>query len=66
MPVKNAPYRLFVNQVMMKGGKTALGETVTFEIEQDTCRLGTNYTNGFQRRFYDDSKRFRQIGQQFV
>ena len=23
IPVKNAPYRLFVNQIMMKGGKTA-------------------------------------------
>lgn len=36
MPVKNATHRLFVNQTMMKGGKTALGEIVNFEIEQDT------------------------------
>ena len=35
VPVKNAPYRLFVNQIMMKGGKTALGETATFAIAQN-------------------------------
>lgn len=35
VPVKNAPYRLFVNQIMMKGGKTALGETATFVIVQN-------------------------------
>ena len=35
VPVKNAPYRLFVNLIMMKGGKTALGETATFTIAQN-------------------------------
>lgn len=35
VPVKNAPYRLFVNRLMMKGGKTALGETATFVIGQN-------------------------------
>jgi hypothetical protein len=35
VPVKNAPYRLFVNQIMMKGGKTVLGETAVFVIEQN-------------------------------
>jgi hypothetical protein len=35
VPVKNGPYRLFVNFIMMKGGKTALGETASFEIEQN-------------------------------
>lgn len=35
IPVKNAPYRLFVNQMMMKGGKTALGETAAFAITQN-------------------------------
>jgi hypothetical protein len=34
VPVKDSPYRLFVNQVMMKGGKTALGEMAVFELEQ--------------------------------
>ncbi len=36
MPVKNANHRLFVNQAMMRGGKTTLGERAKFEIEQDT------------------------------
>ncbi len=36
VPVKNASYRLFVNFIMMKGGKTALGEIAGFVIEQDT------------------------------
>ncbi|GAB3502719.1 YdeI/OmpD-associated family protein [Emticicia fontis] len=35
VPVKNSPYRLFVNAIMMKGGKTALGEVAMFMIEQD-------------------------------
>lgn len=35
VPVKNAPYRLFVNQIMMTGGKTALGETAAFNIAQN-------------------------------
>ena len=43
MPVKNEPHRLFVNQVMMKGGKTALGETATFEIEQDNEKEDKEY-----------------------
>jgi hypothetical protein len=34
MPVKNGPHRLFVNLQMMKGGKTALGQSAQFEIEQ--------------------------------
>ncbi|HLO60436.1 MAG TPA: DUF1905 domain-containing protein [Bacteroidales bacterium] len=36
VPVKGAPYRLFVNLIMMKGGKTAVGSVAHFEIEQDT------------------------------
>jgi hypothetical protein len=35
VPVKNGPYRLFVNLLMMKGGKTAVGRIAEFEIEQD-------------------------------
>jgi hypothetical protein len=35
LPVKNAPYRLFANAIMMKGRKTALGEVAEFLIEQD-------------------------------
>jgi hypothetical protein len=35
VPVKNAPYRLFVNIPMLKGGKTAVGQTAEFAIKQD-------------------------------
>jgi hypothetical protein len=35
VPVKDAPYRLFVNQLMMKGGKTAIGKEADFTIEQN-------------------------------
>ncbi len=43
VPVKNAPYRLFVNAVMMKGGKTALGEVAEFMIEQDDVEEDKRY-----------------------
>lgn len=43
MPVKNGPHRLFVNQAMMKGGKTALGQVATFKIEQDAERAVKEY-----------------------
>lgn len=43
MPVKKAPHRLFVNQAMMKGGKTALGQVATFEIQQDTEKTIKEY-----------------------
>lgn len=48
MPVKNGLYRLFVNQAMMKGGKTALGEVATFEIEQDNQKVNKEYPVPFQ------------------
>lgn len=35
VPVKNSPYRLYVNKIMMDGGKTALGKIASFVIEQD-------------------------------
>ncbi|RYU97007.1 YdeI/OmpD-associated family protein [Emticicia agri] len=43
VPVKNAPYRLFVNFLMMKGGKTAMGEVAEFIIEQDTITEDKRY-----------------------
>lgn len=43
VPVKNAPYRLFVNLIMMKGGKTALGEVAEFVIEQDDVEEEKRY-----------------------
>lgn len=44
VPVKNAPHRLFVNAIMMKGGKTALGEVAEFVIEQDTISEDKRYS----------------------
>lgn len=35
VPVKGAPYRLFVNIPMLKGGKTAIGDVAEFRIAQD-------------------------------
>jgi hypothetical protein len=43
VPVKDAPYRLFVNGVMMKGGETALGATANFLIQQDKSKVDKNY-----------------------
>lgn len=43
VPVKNAPYRLFVNLKMMKGGKTALGEVAGFDIEQENNKVVKEY-----------------------
>ncbi|MEL4309081.1 DUF1905 domain-containing protein [Joostella sp. CR20] len=35
VPVKNKPYRLFINIPMLKGGKSELGKTAEFVIVQD-------------------------------
>ncbi len=43
VPVKNSLYRLFVNLIMMKGGKTALGEVASFSIEQNEVELVKMY-----------------------
>lgn len=43
VPVKNAPYRLFVNLKMMKGGKTALGEVASFDIEKENNKVVKEY-----------------------
>jgi len=44
VPVKNKPYRLFVNAYMMKGGETALGKVARFSIEQTTKKEVKNYS----------------------
>lgn len=44
IPVKKSPYRLFVNQAMMKGGATALGKMATFKIEQNPDKKIKRYT----------------------
>jgi len=38
VPVKNRPYRLYVNGLMLKGSGTALGDSVTFSIEQTAAK----------------------------
>lgn len=43
VPVKDSPYRLFVNIPMLKGGNTGLGETAEFEITQDFSNEKKNY-----------------------
>ncbi len=43
VPIKNAPYRLFVNLIMMKGGKTELGEVASFNIEQNLTKIEKMY-----------------------
>ena len=35
VPVKNAPYRLYVNGPMLKGADVSVGDTVHFILEQD-------------------------------
>lgn len=35
VPVKDNPYRLFVNGIMLKGSGTQLGDTALFKIEQN-------------------------------
>ncbi|MES2650396.1 MAG: YdeI/OmpD-associated family protein [Bacteroidota bacterium] len=44
VPVKNSLYRLFVNFMMMKGGKTALGEIASFSIEQNFTQVEKIYS----------------------
>jgi hypothetical protein len=36
VPVKNGPYRLYVNGLMLKGSKRKVGDTTKFAIEQTT------------------------------
>jgi len=44
VPVKNKPYRLFVNANMMKGGETALGKVARSSIEQMTKKEVKHYS----------------------
>jgi hypothetical protein len=43
VPVKDGPYRLFVNGIMMKGGNTALGKTASFSVEQNFKEIEKEY-----------------------
>lgn len=43
VPVKSSFYRLFVNIPMLKGGKTVVGDTATFFIEQNFEKVEKEY-----------------------
>jgi hypothetical protein len=43
VPVRNGPYRLFVNLKMLKGAHTAIGGAANFSIEQDPEKLEIGY-----------------------
>ena len=49
VPVKDAPYRLFVNGPMLKGSGTKLGDTVTFSIEQDSTERKEPFPLAFKK-----------------
>ena len=38
VPVKNAPYRLYVNGLILKGSGAKVGDTMTFSIAQTTVK----------------------------
>jgi hypothetical protein len=42
-PVKDSPYRLYVNMIMLKGGKANLGDTATFTLKRDTSDRTKDY-----------------------
>jgi hypothetical protein len=52
VPVKEAPYRLFVNIPMLKGSESKLGDTVNFSVEQDFKKVKKEYPMppGLQRQ----------------
>lgn len=43
VPVKDKPYRLFVNIPMLKGAKAALGDTAKFSIAAETAPVDHDY-----------------------
>lgn len=52
-PVKDSPYRLYVNGIMLKGSGMSLGKTATFVMEQDLSekpREDSVITLAFKRR----------------
>ncbi len=52
--VKNAPYRLYVNGPMLKGGNTKPGETAKFIIEQDLMPAAVPMLDGFKKELDDN------------
>jgi hypothetical protein len=53
VPVKDAPYRLYVNGPMLKGAKSGTGRKAVFEIEQDPDPLAREpvMQPAFRQRF---------------
>ncbi|HEV7783586.1 MAG TPA: YdeI/OmpD-associated family protein [Chitinophagaceae bacterium] len=49
VPVKDAPYRLFVNGPMLKGSRTKLGDIVRFAIEQDIAERKEPFPPAFKK-----------------
>jgi len=49
VPVKDAPYRLFVNGPMLKGSGTKLGDTANFSIEEDLAPRTEPFPKGFKK-----------------
>jgi hypothetical protein len=49
VPVKDAPYRLFVNGPMLKGSGTKPGDTVNFSIEQDFAARDEPFPAAFKK-----------------
>ena len=43
IPVKDSPYRLFVNIPMLNGSASKIGNTVSFRIEQDFRKVKKEY-----------------------
>lgn len=43
VPVKESPYRLFVNILMLKGSESKIGDTINFSIEQDFKKVKKDY-----------------------
>lgn len=43
VPVKDSPYRLYVNMQMLKGGRAKVGDTVAFTLKQDRTDRKIDY-----------------------
>lgn len=55
-PIKDSPYRLYVNGPMLKGSEMSLGKTANFVIEQDFStrpRKDSSLTLVFKKRLTD-------------
>jgi hypothetical protein len=44
VPVKDGPYRLYVNIPMLKGGKVKVGDVASFTLKQDSSNRSREYS----------------------